>query len=196
MDPLFGMTDSDYANTKEDSRRSISGYCFFVYGCLVSWKSKLQPITAASTHEAELIAMSFAADEAVWTRRLLLEAGFAVPVVHHIRADKPTDDPTDIADRKTDNWIATMRPTWLLGDNQSAIFTAGNPETTQRSKHLEIRWFRIRDYVQNRTLQVRHIPTGDNVADFFTKSLQGPDSFVRFRKELMGNQDFTEYARL
>ena len=93
-------------------------------------------------------------------------------------------------------WIATMRPTWLLGDNQSAIFTAGNPETTQRSKHLEIRWFRIRDYVQNGTLQVRHIPTGDNVADFFTKSLQGPDSFVRFRKELMGNQDFTEYARL
>ena len=81
-DPLFGMTDSDYANTKEDSRRSISGYCFFVFGCLVSWRSKLQPITAASTHEAELIAMSFAADEAVWTRRLLIEVGFAVPAVH------------------------------------------------------------------------------------------------------------------
>ena len=69
QDPLFGMTDSDYANTKEDKRRSISGYCFFVYCNLVSWKSKLQPITAGSTHEAELIAMSFAADEAIWTRR-------------------------------------------------------------------------------------------------------------------------------
>ena len=194
-DPLFGMTDSDYANTKEDSRRSISGYCFFVFGCLVSWRSKLQPITAASTHEAELIAMSFAADEAVWTRRLLMEIGFAVPAVHHVRAEEADEDPTDFENKKTDKWIAKLRPTWLLGDNQATIFTANNPETSQRSKHLEIRWFRIRDYVKDNLLRVRHIPTGGNVADFFTKSLQGPDSFERFRANLMGNQDFTPKHR-
>ena len=93
--------------------------------------------------------------------------------------------------RKTASWIAKMRPTWLLGDNQSAIFTSNNPETSQRSKHLEIRWFRIRDYVQQHSLQVRHIRTGDNIADFFTKALQGPESFERFRRYLMGDQDFT-----
>ena len=194
-DPLFGMTDSDYANTKEDSRRSISGYCFFVYGCLVSWRSKLQPLTAASTHEAELIAMSFAADEAVWTRRLLMEVGFAVPSVYHVRAEELQEDPTEYEDRKTERWIARLRPTWLLGDNQATIFTANNPETSQRSKHLEIRWFRVRDYVKDLTLRVRHIPTGGNVADFFTKSLQGPDSFERFRKHLMGDQDFKPRQR-
>lgn len=193
-DPLFGMTDSDYANTKEDSRKSISGYCFFVYGCLVSWKSKLQPITAGSTHEAELIAMTFAADEAVWTRRLLLEIGFAVPAVHHIKDEDPDDitDPTAYADRKTERWIATMRPTWLLGDNQSTIFTATNPETTQRSKHLEIRWFRIRDYVSKKILAVRHIGTLDNVADFFTKALQGTEGYKKHRETLMGAQDFKQ----
>ena len=156
----------------------------------MNWKSKLQPLTAASTHEAELIAMSFAADEAIWLRRLLLEVGFSVPAVWHMRHNEADDDPTEFADRATEKWITKMRPTWLLGDNQSAIFTANNPETSQRSKHLEIRWFRIRDYVQNLTLQVRHIPTLDNVADFFTKSLQGEEQFGRFRMHLMGTQDY------
>ena len=206
QEPLFGMTDSDYANTREDSRKSISGYCFFVYCNLVSWKSKLQPITAASTHEAELIAMSFAADEAIWTRRLLMEIGFAIPAIHHIR---PTD-PTSVdrfPDELTDEWVAEMRPehlpkqqalapTWLLGDNQSAIFTSNNPETSQRSKHLEIRWFRIRDYIKDLSIQVRHIRTGDNIADFFTKALQGNESFNRLRAFLMGRQDFTPLKRL
>ena len=206
QEPLFGMTDSDYANTREDSRKSISGYCFFVYCNLVSWKSKLQPITAASTHEAELIAMSFAADEAIWTRRLLMEIGFAIPAIHHIR---PTD-PTSVdrfPDELTDEWVAEMRPehlpkqqalapTWLLGDNQSAIFTSNNPETSQRSKHLEIRWFRIRDYIKDLSIQVRHIRTGDNIADFFTKALQGNESFNRFRAFLMGRQDFAPLKRI
>ena len=196
-DPLFGMSDSDYANTREDKRKSISGYCFFVYGNLVSWKSKLQPITAGSTHEAELIAMSFAADEAVWQRRLLLEIGFAVPAVYHIKqpdADDPASvlDPLAYDERKTQEWTATMRPTWLMGDNQSAIFTATNPETSQRSKHLEIRWFRIRDYCDQGLLSVRHIRTDSNIADFFTKPLQGHDAYNRHRKFLMGLQDFRE----
>ena len=125
-----------------------------------------------------------------------IEAGFAVPTVHHILAQEAEEDPTEACERKSERWIAKLRPTWLLGDNQSAIFTASNPETTQRSKHLEIRWFRIRDYIKNGLLGVRHIPTGDNVADFFTKSLQGPDSFGRFRRELMGIQDYTEYPKL
>ena len=77
----------------------------------------------------------------------------------------------------------------------SATFTANNPETSQRSKHLEIRWFRIRDYVKDGTLAVQHIRTGDNVADFFTKALQGSESFDKFRTFLMGSQDFGAYSK-
>ena len=74
--------------------------------------------------------MSFAADEAVWIRRLLLEVGFAIPGVHHIRSrtDDDDDDVFPSVETQTESWIASMRPKWLLGDNQSAIFTAGNPE--------------------------------------------------------------------
>ena len=72
---VIGFADASYAPPLEKERKSITGFSFFVYGNLVLWKSKLQPITAASTHESELIALAFAADEAVWFRRLLSEIG-------------------------------------------------------------------------------------------------------------------------
>ena len=136
--------------------------------------------------------MSFAANEDVWIRRLLLEVGFAIPGVHHIRSrtDYDDDDVFPSVETKAESWVASMCPTWLLGDNQSATCTAGNPETSQRSKHLEIRWFRIRDYTRDLALGVRNIPTQHNIADFFTKPLQGMNSFGKHRQSLMGRQDF------
>ena len=47
----------------------------------MSWRSKLQTITAGSTHETELIATGLAANEGDWIRKLLLEVGFAVGAV-------------------------------------------------------------------------------------------------------------------
>ena len=70
---IFGASDSDYANKLEESRKSTSGYVFFFRHNLVCWKSKLQPILATSTHEAELIAMNLAAQEAIWLRNFLVE---------------------------------------------------------------------------------------------------------------------------
>ena len=60
-DPLLGMSDADFASGTEVARRSISGMAFFLFGCLICWRSKLQPFTAKSTHAAELVALSFAA---------------------------------------------------------------------------------------------------------------------------------------
>ena len=75
---LTGLADANFANITDEERKSISGLCFYVAGCPVSWRSKLQTITAGSTHEAELIAIALAANEGVWVRKLLLEIGFAV----------------------------------------------------------------------------------------------------------------------
>ena len=46
-----------------------------------------------------------------------------------------------------------------------------NPETSQRTRHLETRYFKIRDYVRAMLIRVRHIGTDVNVSDFFTKAL-------------------------
>ena len=65
------MHDSNFATPK-----SQSGYCSILYGCTMSWKSKLQPIVAPSVHAAELICCNFAADDAMWIRRVVLELPF------------------------------------------------------------------------------------------------------------------------
>ena len=76
-------------------------------------------------------------------------------------------------------------PTPLLCDNKGTVFTANNPVTNLRSRHLEVRWFKVRDYVRDGLLKVAHLRTEHNVADFFTKPLVG-DHYKRFREFLMG----------
>lgn len=75
---LFGCSDADYASKHEETRKSTSGYCFFYCYNLVSWRSKLQPIIATSTHESELIALHTASQEAIWLRNFLAEFKSAV----------------------------------------------------------------------------------------------------------------------
>jgi hypothetical protein len=69
---VTGFTDSDWAGDLE-TRKSTSGYAFLLYGGAVSWKSTKQSIVATSSTEAEYIACSDAAKEALWIRRLLAE---------------------------------------------------------------------------------------------------------------------------
>ncbi|XP_020266316.1 uncharacterized protein LOC109841786 [Asparagus officinalis] len=59
---IEGYCDSDWASCRDD-RRSTSGYCIFVRGNLVSWKSKKQSVVARSTAEAEYKAMAFGVAE-------------------------------------------------------------------------------------------------------------------------------------
>ncbi len=59
------------AGSKID-RRSIIGYCIFVEGNLVSWRSKKQTIVFRSSAELEYRAVF----EVMWTRQLLEEVGF------------------------------------------------------------------------------------------------------------------------
>lgn len=69
---LQGYSDADYAGDIA-SRRSTSGYAFFVGSALVSWRSKKQSIVALSTTEAEYIAAVAAGQEGVALRSLLAE---------------------------------------------------------------------------------------------------------------------------
>ena len=62
----------------------------------------------------------------------------------------------------------------LLCDNQSAIFLAANPVSHNRSKHIELDYHFVRELVSSKQLWLQYVPTTQQVADVFTKSLGRP----------------------
>jgi len=61
---LTGFSDADWAS--QEHQHSILGYMFVMAGGAISWSSNKQPIVTLSTMEAEYIAETHAAKEAVW----------------------------------------------------------------------------------------------------------------------------------
>ena len=68
-------------------------------------------------------------------------------------------------------------------NNQSCIQLSENPVFHDRSKHIEIRYHFIRDYVQRGVVELQYVSTHEQVADIPTKSL-GRGKFVFFRDKL------------
>jgi transposase InsO family protein len=150
---LQAWCDADWAGCK-DTRRSRSGFIFTLYGGAVSWRSKLQPVVATSTAEAEYIAAAAAAREAAWVLRtcgdLGLQLGMCMP---------------------------------LHCDNQGAIFLATNAADSPRTKHVDICYHFLRAAVARGVVRLVYINTKCNVADAFTKALSHA-SFVSFRQDM------------
>ncbi|KAJ9550550.1 hypothetical protein OSB04_014595 [Centaurea solstitialis] len=63
---ISGFSDADWAGCPI-SRRSTTGYCVFVGGNLVSWKSKKQHTISRSSAESEYRAMANVTSEMIWS---------------------------------------------------------------------------------------------------------------------------------
>ncbi|UYV70601.1 hypothetical protein LAZ67_7003642 [Cordylochernes scorpioides] len=59
-------------------------------------------------------------------------------------------------------------------DNQGAMFLAENEVVSERSKHIDIRHFFIRDLIKDGKLSFVYVPTEENPANLFTKNLKAP----------------------
>ena len=81
----------------------------------------------------------------------------------------------------------------LHQDNQSAELLEKNGcmSSSQRTRHINIRYFFLKDRVDKNEISIVHCPTEYMIADFFTKPLQGA-KFIEFRDIIMG-QTLNEY---
>ena len=71
---IVGYCDADYVGDTND-RRSTTGYCTFIGGNLVTWKSKKQKVVPCSSAESEYRAMRKLTNELVWLKALLKDFG-------------------------------------------------------------------------------------------------------------------------
>ncbi|GJR77080.1 retrovirus-related pol polyprotein from transposon TNT 1-94 [Tanacetum coccineum] len=111
---LFGYSDSDWGGCKDDGK-STSGHMFSLGSGAISWSSKKQEVVALSSGEAEYIAVTSAACQAVWLRRLL----------------------NDLHKEQQGSTI-------ILCDNKATIAMTKNPAFHNRTKHIDIRYHFIR----------------------------------------------------
>ena len=124
-------------------RRSTTGYVFTFAGGAVVYKSKTQTLTAGSSTEAEFIAAVSAAKAARYLRSVLREMGFE-----------------------------QRGPTIIYIDNMSALkIINDNTSPTERTRHMDIRFFQVQDWRLDGDIIMKHIPGILNPSDDLTKPL-------------------------
>ena len=147
---LEAYTDADYASSIID-RRSTSGYCTFLGGNLVTWKSKKQNVVAWSSAEVEFRAMTQGVCELLWLKIVLEDLKI--------------------------KWDGPMR---LYCDNKSAISIAHNPVQHNRTKHIEIDRHFIKEKLDSGLICTPYVSTHGQLDDVLTKGLSSSvfQSFV------------------
>lgn len=138
---IEAFTDTDWAGAAED-RRSTSGYYTFVWGNLVTWRSKKQTVVARSSAEAELRSIAHGVCEVLWLKILLGELK-----------------------------ITAKLPLKIYCDNKAAINISHNPVHHDRTKHVDVDRHFIKEKIEEGTICMTYIPTSEQTADIFTKGM-------------------------
>ncbi|GJS70182.1 ribonuclease H-like domain-containing protein [Tanacetum coccineum] len=150
---LVAYSDTDWAG-RLTTRRSTSGYCVFLGNNLLSWSSKRQSTLSRSSAEAEYRGVANVVAETCWLRNLL---------------------------RKLHTPLSSA--TLVYCDNISAVYLSCNPVQHQRTKHIEIDIYFVRDLVPAGQVLVLHVPLRYQFADIFIKGLPSA-LFEEFRSSL------------
>ena len=138
---LAAFTDSSFG-ANPDNGRSTTGYLFFLAGGPISYGAKTQTLTAQSTVEAEIQALSYSAREAVYISNFMTELNFK-----------------------------TFGSVPINSDSTGALTVAGNAMHSQRTKHVALRYFFIRELVLRGQITLHHRPSEHQLADIATKYL-------------------------
>ena len=104
--------------------------------------AKLQKYTTLSSTEAELVALSAATREIQWITQLLSEIGIKYKI-----------------------------PITIFNDNTSTIHLPNSKSFSPKTKHLNIKDKFVKEKIADSSIEVKHIKSEENTANFLTKSL-------------------------
>jgi len=124
-----------------DGRKSTSGHVFLSGKAAFTWASKLQRLAALSTVEAEFISLCLGVQEALWLAKL----------VHDVEG--------------------LYGAVTIYSDNTGALVNIRGSPISPRTKHIGVRYHRIRDEVGRGAILPLYVPSEENIADLFTKPL-------------------------
>ncbi|KAF7566879.1 hypothetical protein PtrM4_134700 [Pyrenophora tritici-repentis] len=137
-------SDASFADNTLD-RKSSQGYAIKLFGGLIAWRSSKQDTVTTSTTEAELLALSQVAKEAIFTSRLISELKVKLP--------SPTIT--------------------IQCDNQQTIrlVTQAVSRLTTKLRHVDIHNHWLRQEVTNQRIKVVYTKSSEMIADGLTKVL-------------------------
>ena len=153
---LVGFVDAAHA-TDIRTRRSVTGYTFSLAGGTIAYKSKLQPVLATSSTEAEFLAAVHAAKTAKYLRAVLHDFGYL-----------------------------QIEPTLLHIDNLAAVHMINDNRPTPRARHIDIQFFAIQEWRAKGEILVSHLAGILNPSDQNTKPL-GSQLHGRHARRAMGH---------
>jgi hypothetical protein len=177
---MYWYVDASFA-VHHNMRSHTGGMMTFGTGAAISMSTK-QKINTKSSTEAELVGVDDSLPYNIWCLYFLREQGYQA----------------NQRNNKTNNNEGLKflgHRNILYQDNTSSIKleSNGKASSTKRTRHINIRYFMITDRIKKKEIEVEYCPTGDMLADYFTKPLQG-SLFRRMRNAIMGISD-AEYLK-
>jgi len=151
---MQAFCDSDYAGN-QDGWKSISEFIIYVCGCPISWKSRGQKAVTLSSSEAEYVAISEVCAEIMFLKQVLEFLRIEVKLLIIVRVD-----------------------------NIGAIYLAHNATSGPRTKHVDIRFHFVQDYIKDGVVKILFIKSENNNSDLYTKNL-GEELFNKHSKQYM-----------
>jgi hypothetical protein len=153
---LKWYVDSSFA-VHPDFRSHTGGTFTYGQGSPITMSRK-QKLNTQSSTEAELVGADDMSVMILWTKLFMEAQGYEI------------------------------EKNILYQDNKSTILLEENGKRSsgKRTRAFNIRYFFLTDQIKKGNVQVEYCPTGEMIADFMTKPLQGK-LFEKFRKLIMGH---------
>ena len=152
---MQAWVDVAYA-VHEDCKSHTGGVMSWGWGVVLSMCKK-QKLNTKSSTEGEIVGVSDYLPNVIWGRMFLEAQGYKI------------------------------KENILYQDNQAAmkILKNGKASSGPKTKHMDARFFFIKDRCESEGIEIKYCPTEIMIADFFTKPLQG-NLFRKFRDVILG----------